>query len=83
MTAQVIFFPIKFIQTTEKLIELYKTQEKLTLAHAELAFQMRAESRYNFVMAKMRYHNGFRDRWLVYKGFKNQLNDTKLLEFIK
>ena len=72
-TGRVIFFPLKFIQSEENLRTLSMIQEKLTLAHAEIAFQYRDKPRWAWAMGKIRYHQGFRDRLLVYPGLKGTL----------
>jgi hypothetical protein len=78
MTAQVMFIHTGYYPTFEESLRLYNQQEKLTLAHAELAFQCRNFSPAEKYLSKQRYHNGFRQRWQIFTGFKE--NNQKLLE---
>lgn len=77
MTAQVIFFPIKFNQTQENLAQLKLIQEQLHFSRVELRFQYRKLPIWQLQLAIMRYHHGFRDRWvLIENGIQKPLNSV-------
>jgi hypothetical protein len=79
MTAQVIFLNTMYFPDMEEMKRLDAIQEKLELAHAELAYATRNYSSFDKYLSKQRYHNGFRSKWRIYPGFK--VNFTKLIEF--
>ena len=78
MTAQVIFFSTRYNPTFEESMRLYTLQERLTLAHAELAYSCRSFSPDEKYFSKLRYHNGFRARLKLLHGFKG--NNEKIVE---
>ena len=70
MTAQVIFLNKNYFPKFEELMRLQNLQDRLTLARIELSYATRFYSRSSQELAFMRYHHGFRYKWLVYEGNK-------------
>ena len=79
MTAQVIFLNTNYFPDQEEMRRLDQIQEKLEIAHAELAYATRNYAKFDKYLAKQRYHNGFRSKWKIYPGFKE--NFTKMIEY--
>ena len=79
MTAQVIFLNTNYFPDQEEMRRLDQIQEKLEMAHAELAYATRSFSQFDKYLSKQRYHNGFRSKWKIYPGFK--VNFTKMIEY--
>jgi len=78
MTAQVMFIHTGYYPTFEESLRLYNQQERLTYSLIELSYATRNYSAYDKFLAKERYHNGFRHKWKIFTGFKE--NSQKLLE---
>jgi hypothetical protein len=74
MTAQVMFLNTNYFPPPEELSRLQKLQDKLTGSRIELSFACRNYSPGERYLAFQRYHNGFRYRWLIYYGFKQNIN---------
>lgn len=66
----VLFINTFYYPDVEERIRLERLQEKLGLSLIELAYQTRNISPYQQALSKMRYHQGFKDRWLIYPRFK-------------
>ena len=58
---QIKFFPLKFAQTEEKLINLDRIQREIRRALWDLDASYRYESRYDFHAAKQRLHKHVRE----------------------
>jgi hypothetical protein len=65
---RVIFFPLKFIQSEEKLKELLKAQEVLYYARISFLNAVNRESPYQQVIAHTRLRNIIKDRLRVISG---------------
>jgi hypothetical protein len=74
VTAQVLFFPTFYQPTDEVRRKLIYFQEQMTIYHAELAYKMKGLSRGEQYLYKERSHNAVRDTWLIYTGFKGEMN---------
>lgn len=72
------FFPVKFLPNDEQKMFLAKLQERLELAHAELAFQVKGLSEFQQRLAKERYHHEFRHRLKVLSGGKVESKEKAL-----
>lgn len=67
MSGRVIFFPLKFIQTDEKLRELALCQEKLHYSRIEFINMIKRESPYQQQLAHTRLKNIIKERMSVIK----------------
>ena len=72
MTAQVIFLNTNYFPNQEELNRLQKLQDRLNSSRIELLFSCRNYSPGERYLAFQRYHNGFRYRWLIYFGFRQE-----------
>ena len=66
----VLFINTFYYPDVEERIRLERLQEKLGLSLIELAYQTKDLPSFQRALSKMRYHQGFKDRWLIYPGFK-------------
>jgi hypothetical protein len=67
--------PFKFDQTPLKMQELYKLQQMWKNALSKLESDYR-HSKGELLLAKARFHNGARDNWKIYLGFKEELDNA-------
>lgn len=72
MNAQVLFLNTLYQPHPEELVRLQKLQDRLNSARIELLFATRQYSPGERFLAFQRYHNGFRYKWLIYRGFKEK-----------
>lgn len=68
MTAQVIFFPVKFSQSEENLRRLKYYQENLEIYHAELAYKTRGWTNWERMIYKTQSHQNIRSTWKLIKS---------------
>ena len=66
----VLFINTFYFPEAEERARLQHLQDELSHALIELHQQTRHLGQYDRMISKQRYHAGFKDRWLVYPGFK-------------
>lgn len=78
----VLFLNTLYLPTIQELNRLDNIQREISGWRADLAreWQLRKFSTGEKYLSKLRFHNGIRDRWLIYPGFKCE-NFSNLLEF--
>jgi hypothetical protein len=70
--SNVIFFPTFYTPHFTEMLRLEEIQRQLSYARAELhrEWQLKKYQPGEIFLSKERFHNGFRDRWLVFPGFQ-------------
>lgn len=73
--SNVIFFPTLYNPEFTEMLRLEELQRQLNYARAELAreWQLKRFEPGEKFLSKERFHNGFRERWLIYPGLKNKV----------
>lgn len=72
MTAQVAFITTLYFPDNEERVRLQKLQDRLNSGRIELLFATRYLDAAERYLSFQRYHNGFRNRWVIYPGFRNE-----------
>ena len=81
MTCQVLFINTFYYPTIQELERLENIQREISGWRAELLREQQAR-KYTLgeiYLSKQRFHQGIRDNWKIYKGFKEEF--TKMLEY--
>lgn len=68
MRGRIIFFPLKFIPSKEKLAELEKIQMELKYARDQFLYAIRNESSYQKAIAHIRFMNLVKEKLQVIPG---------------
>lgn len=70
----VLFLNTLYYPTFEESVRLHNIQLEISGWRAELAreWQLKRFTKGEMYLSKMRFHNGIRDNWKVYKGFKDE-----------
>lgn len=68
----VLFINTFYYPSHEEFVRLANLQTVLTLAHAELSYNLRNATDYQKSLSKMRYHEGFRSRLVVVNGMNER-----------
>lgn len=71
MTGRVIFFPLIYLPSQEKLNQLAALQEKLHFEVVQFNNQISKFSMFEQIIRKQNAANMFRSNWKVIKGGKN------------
>lgn len=75
----VLFINTGYLPTHEEWVRLENIQREISGWRAELAreWQLKRFTQGEIYLSKQRFHNGIRDHWKVYLGFRE--NNTKTL----
>lgn len=65
-----MFLNTQYYPPREELIRLEALQDVLYFSLVELAYSYRKLHPIDFIIAKQKYHSGFRSRWRVINGSK-------------
>jgi len=80
MKGRIIFFPLKFIQTEEKLAELLRMQNKFCEYQAELSYQSRDFNRFQQHIFRENSHNRIRGTWKLIKQLESYSEEPEHLQ---